>query len=151
MQITTVLLSLVATAAAVDIRAYTGEGCRGGYAAWVNTQPGKCYGQAGNIYRSIGFAAIPIGWNLNTMAYDGSFCSREIGRIASQGRTDTCHSGPPYSGAKYVFIGKKRQVAAAAAPIDADSTECNGPEALVFEDGTQFDIQGLDNESSFKV
>lgn len=145
MRVSHVLLGLIATVSAIDIRGFPADQhCKGTYTACTNASPNDCCVSAsGNVYGSIGFYAIPKNWNIITRAYNGGSCKNEKFSAQSEGRDTICLGGSAYSGGKYAFTQTKRSDDA-----DAATGDCNvrRPDLMVFEDGKKYNMTSLDND-----
>ncbi|KDN61208.1 hypothetical protein CSUB01_12307 [Colletotrichum sublineola] len=119
------LLTLAATASAIDIRAYTGTGCNGG---WVGCA------------------------NINPNASTGGGCSFVANEQDSNGNTDICmtfSSRGDRTGGTYWFVGRKRADDESCPAEQPDGGKCESgvkPDTLGLADGTEYSIAGLTDE-----
>lgn len=149
MYVSHLLLGLVATVSAIDIYGYTSnEKCgSGAHAVCVNANPGSCCVSAsGDIFRSIGFRAIPTNWNIIGQAYNGGGCKNVKFTAQSQGSQNVCCGGSWYSGGNYKFTSSKRfQGADESCPANQGCASVHRADLMMFEDGSKYNITGLDD------
>ncbi|KAK1625125.1 hypothetical protein BDP81DRAFT_409454 [Colletotrichum phormii] len=132
MYATHILLSLIATVSAIDVYGYrSNEKCSGNdYIVCRNVNPEVCCTRAsGDVFKSIGFRAIPTNWNIYV--------------TQSNGAENICCGGSNYSGGNYGFVTKKRSDGTCAAAGGCASVARG--DLTVFENGPEFDMTGLDD------
>ncbi|KAK4207822.1 hypothetical protein QBC37DRAFT_405828 [Rhypophila decipiens] len=149
MHFSPILLSLVATASAIDIYAYrSNEQCKGtDYLMCTNRNPGDCCaGANGNAYRAIGVRAIPSSWNIIGRGHRDAYCGPVRYAAASNGATDVCAGGNYYSGGSYIFAGKKHKRSGNSADVSTRSSgEACKADLVVLGDDTKYDLTKLDD------
>ncbi|KAF7531060.1 hypothetical protein G7054_g9229 [Neopestalotiopsis clavispora] len=149
MQISHILVGLVATVSAVDIYGYrSNEKCAGGdYIVATGVNPDSCSVSAsGNVYRSISIRAIPTNWNIIGRAFTGGGCKNLKFAAQSSGRTDICLGGDNYSGGNYGFATKKRSVAAGETCAATGGCVAKRGDLMVFENGPKYNMTSLDDD-----
>lgn len=149
MHASAIVLGLAATVSAIDMYGYrSNEQCKGNdFTFHANVNPGDCAVYAsGNIYRSIGWRAIPTDWRINGNAYTGTGCGNIRYTASSNGAQNICAGGWNYSGGKYEFAGKKRAAAPDAGTAAAEGCQrIHRSDAIVFADGTRYNLTSLDD------
>ncbi|OBS29639.1 hypothetical protein FPOA_03578 [Fusarium poae] len=149
------ILTLAATASAVDVRAWKSDVCSGSSRACVGLNPGVCCSftdSANSGLLSISVNAIPSSWRIRTEAYTGGGCRSIANQYDSNGKTDVCmaySSRRDRTAGKYYFIGRKRADDKSCPAEETDGGDCKSfvkPNALGLEDGTMYDIAGLTEE-----
>lgn len=141
MQLTQILLvGLATSASAIDVF----FGCSGTNPGCRNLNPNNCCNGARRDFTSeIGFYGIPSNWRIQARGHYNGNCAELRNTQNSNGATFIClRSNPFYSGAGYGFLNKKRDITEESAPAD----KCVEPNTLRYEDGTLYDIAGLDAE-----
>lgn len=135
------LLSLIATATAVDIRFTDNQSCNGWFAACSNINPGICCSIA-TFVKAVEFAAVPSSWTLRKSGFNGENCNNLIAELVSQG--SFCFTDlRGFRSARYSFVSKKL----ARSPSDVPtSEECQKVDTFVLEDGTKYPIDHLSDE-----
>ncbi|KAL0936273.1 uncharacterized protein CTRU02_208488 [Colletotrichum truncatum] len=159
MYLPSLLLALAATASAIDIRAYTGDNCAGGYVACVNINPNVCCSFSSvesSVRSSIAMVAIPSSWNIRAESYTGGGCKTSGGLGDSDGSATVCLPQKTWgdrTGGKYWFPSRKR--ADLSCPADQpDAGKCEAvvkPDTLGLADGTEYNIAGLSDEEIQKL
>ncbi|KPA39617.1 hypothetical protein FLAG1_07515 [Fusarium langsethiae] len=148
-----VILGLVATVAAIDIRFYTyGHGAcfEGPWIGFANVNPGVYCVPADNnaniFWATAGLHAIPKGWRILGRGYSNSRC-KELQMQYARGKgngADLClpHNGHSLKSAKYNFIqdGQKRDVKDEECKDRAKASE------LGLGDGSVYDISNMSDE-----
>lgn len=133
-----ILLGLVATAAAVDIRFTNSQTCNGWYAACANINPGVCC-SLNTATMAIEYAAVPNTWFLRKSGYTEENCNHLISEIVSFGSLcDFNLAG--YKSGRYVFSGMKL---ARSPSDDTTSEDCQRVDTFVLEDGSKYTISDL--------
>lgn len=143
-----IILGLAATVSAIDMYgSRSNEQCKGGdYIVCQNVNPNDCCIRAsGNIFRSIGWRAIPTSWLISGNAYTGGDCSNIQYVAASNGADVLCAGGFNYSGGKYQVVGKKRSVIGDVCPAAGGCGSVKRGDVMAFADGTTYDLTGLDD------
>ncbi|OHE92198.1 hypothetical protein CORC01_12492 [Colletotrichum orchidophilum] len=149
MNLSQIFLSLIATVSAIDVYGYrSNEKCsRGDYIVCTNVNPNDCCIRAsGDVFRSIGFRAIPTNWNIVGRAHSGGDCKNLKYVTQSNGRENICCGGSNYSGGNYGFVSKKRSgdaEATCAATVGCSSVARG--DLMVFENGPKLNLTGLDD------
>lgn len=146
-----VLVGLVAAVSAIDIYGYrNNEQCGGGdRIVCQNANPGDCCVRAsGNVFRAIGFEAIPTNWQIVGSGYTGGECRNIWHSEVSNGRRNMCCGGYYYSGGRYVFASKKRSgiatdAIADACPADEGCTSVRKADLMELE-GAKYNLADLD-------
>ncbi|WYZ42274.1 hypothetical protein EsH8_V_001169 [Colletotrichum jinshuiense] len=155
MYFSSLLLTLAATASAIDIRAHVGDGCVGSYTACVNINPNVCCSFSSSVSSgrsSIAVVAIPSNWRIRTESYTGGGCAATGGRRDSAGSTTVCL---PYitrgdrTGGSYYFLSRKRANDESCPAEQPGAGKCEAvvkPDTLGLADGTEYNIAGLTDE-----
>ncbi|KAK1672157.1 hypothetical protein BDP55DRAFT_718280 [Colletotrichum godetiae] len=146
MYATQIFLGLIATVSAIDVYGYrSNEKCSGNdYIVCRNVNPDDCYVRAsGDVFRSIGFRAIPTNWNIIGRAHSGGDCKNLKYVTQSNGAENICCGGSNYSGGNYGFVSKKRSEGTCAAAGGCASVTRG--DLVVFENGPKFNMTGLDD------
>ncbi|KAL8386364.1 hypothetical protein RB599_007980 [Gaeumannomyces hyphopodioides] len=152
MHFSTILLSLAATASAIDIRAHGDASCRGGFRSCTNINPSVCCsfsGSASSGLLSISIAAIPTDWRITGEAYTGGGCTHTGGQWNSNGTPDICmpfSSRGDRTGGRYWFRNRKRADDRSCPAEQPGVGKCEAavkPDTLVLADGTKYNISGL--------
>ena len=142
------LPALVAAVAAVDVRIWPQTGCSGSYhVICTNLNPNICCAATPNDnwdWHSAAFYGINPNWNINYRAHGGGNCNRLVLSQTVNFGTFWClgegNDVITVSGAGYSFVGKKRTVG------DESQTEaCQRVDILVLEDGSKYNLTGLDD------
>ncbi|KAK1961025.1 hypothetical protein LY78DRAFT_706793 [Colletotrichum sublineola] len=139
------LLTLAATASAIDIRAYTGTGCNGGWVGCANINPNVCCVYSNSA--SSGRLSISV-----NAASTGGGCSFVANEQDSNGNTDICmtfSSRGDRTGGTYWFVGRKRADDESCPAEQPDGGKCEfgvKPDTLGLADGTEYSIAGLTDE-----
>lgn len=144
------LVSLVATASAVDLYLERNNDCGGGNALRCNgINPNTCCGtnQSDSPYQSIAVRGIPEGWNLQGRGYAGGNCARLMTVSGNNGNRWICNrsNGFRYSGAGYNFVNLASRVKRDE-PEVVKKSECQRPNALVLADGSEYDLTSLTDD-----
>ncbi|KAK7709949.1 hypothetical protein SLS64_006194 [Diaporthe eres] len=106
-----------------------------------NWNPATCCGGSSvEIFPSIGFYGIVESWSIQCRGWGGNNCARLIESQTASGVNFKCLEGGPFSGAGYIFNGKKR-----ADGSDEACTEYQKPDTLVFGNGTTYDITDMED------
>ncbi|GKT44497.1 uncharacterized protein ColSpa_04678 [Colletotrichum spaethianum] len=135
MYFSALLLTLAATASAIDVRAYTSSGCDGGWVGCANINPN-----------------IPSSWRIRGEANTGGGCSFLANQQDSNGNTDICmsySSRGDRTGGSYWFVGRKRADDESCPAEQPGSGKCEAsvkPDTLGLADGTKYSIIGLTDE-----
>lgn len=139
MQITAVLLGLVASVSAIDAYFHNSNDCSGAAAVCTNINPNFCC--TGNS-PTVAYRGVPTNWNINAQGFSNGGCGSPKWLAELRGQNWVCmsvNSRPNYTGTFYWFAGRKR----------AENSACEGevkPDTLVLADGTtKYDIVGLDD------
>ncbi|KAI0199474.1 hypothetical protein F4808DRAFT_461795 [Astrocystis sublimbata] len=148
MQISHVLLGLVATASAVDIYAYRSNiQCKGNdRIICQNIGPDECCSK-GAVFRAFGFEAIPSEWQIICRAYNGGQCNGLVFAAQSNSRRDICLGNGQYTGANYAFTNKKRSVGDETEE-DPAASSCKTMkkfDRIEFGNGINYNITGIDD------
>jgi hypothetical protein len=148
MQYLQILLGLATAVSAIDLRFFAQGGCRGSYMVCTNWNPNVCCGSDNIRYTSIGFAAIPTSWRIETRAYVNGRCNTLAVLVPTQGRMDVCLNEPSgfarLSGAGYGFLSKKRGPVGELEQCSAgECTSSQSPDTLVLDDGTKYAITDI--------
>ncbi|KAL2876851.1 hypothetical protein SGCOL_007874 [Colletotrichum sp. CLE4] len=125
MYATQIFLGLIATVSAIDVY----DDC--------------CVRASGDVFRSIGFRAIPTNWNIVGRAHSGGDCKNLKYVTQSNGAENICCGGSNYSGGNYGFVSKKRSEGTCAAAEGCASVTRG--DLMVFENGPKFNMTGLDD------
>lgn len=134
-----VLISLAATASAIDIYMQWGDNCDGPSTICNGINPNVCCTVSGS--KTVGFRGIPTDWVIETQVFGGdpgSGCNNFRGREVVRNSNFICMRDrfvQSLTGAQYFFTNKKRYM-----PGEA----CQKPDMLELEDGTRYSIEGLD-------
>ncbi|ETS88079.1 hypothetical protein PFICI_01907 [Pestalotiopsis fici W106-1] len=138
------LLSLAATASAIDLYLHTNNNCGDDSLRCNGLNPDTCCGfvTSSSPYQSIAVRGIPSGWNLQGRGYDGNNCNRLQTVSGNNGNDWICNrsNGFRYTGAGYNFVGRKRAEGAGGA-----ASNCQRPNALVLANGTEYDLTTLED------
>lgn len=139
MQITAVLLGLVASVSAIDAYFHSSNDCSGAAAICTNLNPNIC---CTGDSPTVAYRGVPTNWNINAQGYSNGGCGSPKWLAELRGQNWVCmsvNSRPNYTGTLYWFAGRKR----------AENSACEGeakPDTLVLADGTtKYDIVGLDD------
>ncbi|KAK1976143.1 hypothetical protein LZ30DRAFT_667343 [Colletotrichum cereale] len=152
MYFSTLLLTLAATASAVDVRAYTSSGCNGGWVGCAGINPNVCCvfsNSASSGRLSVSVNAIPSSWRIRGEANTGGGCSFLANQQDSNGNTDICmtySSNGDRTGGSYWFVGRKRandELCPAEQPGGGKCEASVKPNTLGLADGTEYSIAGL--------
>ncbi|KAM0237870.1 hypothetical protein ACHAP5_008878 [Fusarium lateritium] len=155
MYFSALLLTLAATASAVDVRAYSNTGCNGGWVGCGGINPGVCCvfsNSASSGRLSVSVNAIPSSWRIRGEANTGGGCTYLANQQDSNGNTDICmtySSRGDRTGGSYTFVGRKRaddQSCPAEQPGGGKCEASVKPNTLGLADGTKYDITGLTDE-----
>ncbi|KAI1843954.1 hypothetical protein JX265_013430 [Neoarthrinium moseri] len=150
MLISQILLGLVATVSAIDIRLYTnGNNCGGANFFSQNANPDFCCsGVDINVYPSVGFHAIPTDWVLQCHGHANGRCNDLRQVLTARNTQDVCLTSGPFSGGGYGFTSRKRLNGATEACATTEGcTKHVKPDMLELEDGTLYRIAGIDDAS----
>ncbi|KAF1827975.1 uncharacterized protein K489DRAFT_331166 [Dissoconium aciculare CBS 342.82] len=147
MQLTTALaaLGIIASVNAIDINLYGPFVCEGTYATCRNHAQDKCCGHPRLQYNSVKFDYLPAEWDLQLRGYQGGSCSRRTKTLRSKGFSWRCFYEGPFTGAGYGFNNKKRGEIGGSAQEDIG--ECQVPDVLVLQDGTEYSLKGVDENT----
>ncbi|KXJ93520.1 hypothetical protein Micbo1qcDRAFT_203593 [Microdochium bolleyi] len=145
-QLTTgVLLSLAASAAAVDVELLFNGCTLGGSATCVGLQPDVCCQVPGNLKLwGVNFRAMPKEWNLDMRFHKGrsgdNQCGDIIINVDSRGSNFQCLGtwNGDGGGAGYGFLNWKRQ--------EQPEQPCQRANLLTTEDGVVYDLDGMSDE-----
>ncbi|XEV01219.1 hypothetical protein FSHL1_006506 [Fusarium sambucinum] len=149
------ILTLAATASAVDVRAWTGTSCNGSFRACAGINPGVCCSftdSASSGLLSISVNAIPSAWRIRGESYTGGGCRYIASQQDSNGNTDICMaygSRGDRTAGKYYFVGRKRADDLSCPAEQPEGGKCESvvePNALGLFDGTMYNIEGLSEE-----
>jgi hypothetical protein len=150
----TIILALATAAWAIDLRSYLHDShCHGRYGKYIGANPDLCYympedSKNGAFVSSFAFYAIPKDWRLSTRSYGGKKCKDVLMTLKSDGATWLCHGDQKpkweYSGAGYSFINDKEGEAVADTLAPDNTRDCQGPDAIVFEDGETYEFKDVD-------
>ncbi|KAK1999417.1 hypothetical protein LX36DRAFT_655553 [Colletotrichum falcatum] len=149
------LVTLAATASAIDIRAYTGSGCDGGWVGCAGINPNVCCvfsNSASSGRSSISINAIPTNWRIRGEANTGGGCTYLANQQDSNGNTDICmtySSRGDRTGGSYWFLSRKRAEDESCPAEQPSGGKCEAgvkPNTLGLADGTQYNIEGLADE-----
>lgn len=156
-----VLLGLVASVSAIDAYYHVGTNCDGPAVVCSNLNPGVCCTDGRTRANTIGYRGIPTDWVIAAKAYGGSDCSGSPqGREVSQNTNFIClraRFGGTLGATRYDFgANSKRRDdfrpsdnACLPDGPDANSEACTSsqkPDQLILENGTKFDIGGLEDD-----
>ncbi|KAM7198763.1 hypothetical protein V8F20_006078 [Naviculisporaceae sp. PSN 640] len=128
------ILSLVASASAIDLYAYSNYGCSGNWARCTNLNPNVCCQASGSSVSALG---IPIGWHITLIGSTGGGCNTWGASNTNNGQSNVCVNGGYYTGEWYRFNGRKR------AEDSAVGSDCQKPDILGLADGSEFDLSTL--------
>ncbi|KAH7020846.1 uncharacterized protein B0I36DRAFT_353587 [Microdochium trichocladiopsis] len=143
MHFTYILLGLTASASALHLQMHIPSGCGGDYAICRNLPSNTCCrGSSGNIFRSLAFVDINR-YGTELRGYEGGFCTTRVQTERSNGRTRVCLQAGSFSGGGFGWLSRKRSDGGADEQ-GASQEDCQVPDAFVLEDGTEFDLTGLD-------
>lgn len=132
-----VILGFAVTVAAIDIRSHYSASCSGKLRTLRRHQPETCWGVA--TAQSLAFVAIPFNRRIECRGYSGGNCANRRATIFSNGRTSVCvESG------NFLLTGG---VADDAASQQHKCTSRQKPDAPVLEDGSEYDVSGLEEDS----
>jgi hypothetical protein len=142
-----ILLGLIASATAVDIR--FADGCDGWYAACSNINPGICCSLAGAT-RFLQIVAVPSNWHIRGSGFLLENCNNFLSD--ADGRGNLCFGHERFfSSGRYSFVPGKL----ARSPGTGDITtsgECQRADTFALEDGTKYPISQLnDGEVNYLV
>lgn len=176
MYFSAILLTLAATASAVDVRAYSDTGCNGGWVGCANINPGVCcvfsnsassgrLSVSVNAVRATSFfhlaygpietnksQQIPSSWRIRGEANTGGGCTYLANQQDSNGNTDICmtySSRGDRTGGSYSFVGRKRAADNSCPAEQPDGGKCEAgvkPDLLGLSDGTVYNIADLSDE-----
>ncbi|KAK4198514.1 hypothetical protein QBC40DRAFT_256027 [Triangularia verruculosa] len=152
MKYTTALLALVASASAIDLYLHGNNDCGGSELRCNNRNPNTCCGtNASTPYRSVAVRGIPSGWSLQGRGYDQGNCNRLQTISGNNGNLWICNRSNNffYTGVGYNFVSRKRNGVDVPVGVVAKDVkeECQRPDALVLEDGTEYDLTSLNEEN----
>ncbi|KAM0497397.1 hypothetical protein ACHAP8_006889 [Fusarium lateritium] len=143
-----VILGLVATATAIDIRFYinrNGACFEGPWIGFANVNPGASV-LSNTFWTTAGLHAIPKGWGITGRGYGNSRCNELPMQYAhgNGNRADLClpHNGNSLKSAKYDFIqsGQKKYVK------DEECKDRAKVSELGLGDGSVYDISNMTDE-----
>ncbi|CAF3468778.1 unnamed protein product [Fusarium graminearum] len=155
MYFSAILLTLAATASAVDVRAYSNSGCNGGWVGCAGINPGVCCvfsNSASSGRLSVSVNAIPSSWRIRGEANTGGGCTYLANQQDSNGNTDICmtySSRGDRTGGSYSFVGRKRAADNSCPAEQPDGGKCEAgvkPGLLGLSDGTVYNIADLSDE-----
>ncbi|KAG8664884.1 hypothetical protein FPOAC2_13786 [Fusarium poae] len=155
MHFSIVLLTLAATASAIDIRGWTGNSCIGSYTACTGVNPNICceFSQSSSSNRvSISVTAIPRSWRIQGNSWTGGRCRYIATSLNSDGASEIClsyTSRGDRTGGSYTFLSRKRAEDESCPAEQPDGGRCEAsvkPDILGLEDGTVYNIAGLTDE-----
>ncbi|KAF4975468.1 hypothetical protein FZEAL_7747 [Fusarium zealandicum] len=155
MYFSALLLTLAATASAVDVRAHTGTSCSGGWVGCAGINPSVCCGfsnSAGSGRLSVSVNAIPSSWRIRAQSNTGGGCTFLASEQDSNGNTDICMaygSRGDRTGGSYWFVGRKRADDESCPAEQPGGGKCEAvvkPDTLGLADGTVYSIAGLTDE-----
>ncbi|EHL02512.1 hypothetical protein GLAREA_12463 [Glarea lozoyensis ATCC 20868] len=138
------LLSLATAVSAIDIYLHPNTDCSGTAGVCAGAGPRGCCTGPGGAGSASGVAlrGIPIGWLVELQGFTGGGCTNFAGRTGSGGGTTfLCLRGGFFTGAGYIFYGKKRDETA-----EVDDKKCQRFNILRLADGTEYDVSGLNDE-----
>lgn len=148
MQLNLFLGLWVASASALDIWFHGSRGCGGTGLVCSGINPGVCCLGAGGLDLSVSYLGIVQYWDITCSSSLGYNCDDVQTYTRAKGVTYVCHETSIYDSARYVFNGKKRDeidvCTGAERPCDAATAQ--RADKLVLEDGTTFDIGGLEDD-----
>ncbi|KAI6372556.1 hypothetical protein MCOR25_003715 [Pyricularia grisea] len=151
MQFSAILLTLAATASAIDVRGFVGDNCSGAWVGCANLNPNVCCTPFGGSRASVGFAAIPRDWRIRGQAYTEGGCNAGGGTGDSNGNDFFCI---PYitrgdrTGGSYWFLNRKRAIDNTC-PAEQPQGKCTAtvkPDTLGLADGTEYNITSLSDD-----
>ncbi|CZS75084.1 unnamed protein product [Fusarium graminearum] len=156
MHFSSLLLTLIATISAIDIKGWTSDSCQGSFRAYIGINPRLCciFSETLSSGRySVSINAIPTSWRIGAEARTGG-AYRYIRTLASpaSGRKDiymrytNCRDR---IGGYYYFPTLKRAVNKSCPIEQPEGRKCEAsvkPNALGLKDGTIYDITGLTEE-----
>jgi hypothetical protein len=175
MHFSIVLLTLAATASAIDIRGWTGNSCIGSYTACTGVNPNICceFSQSSSsnrvsisvtavsetssllAYRSVrtnSSQQIPRSWRIQGNSWTGGRCRYIATSLNSDGASEIClsyTSRGDRTGGSYTFLSRKRAEDESCPAEQPDGGRCEAsvkPDILGLEDGTVYNIAGLTDE-----
>ncbi|RYP21723.1 hypothetical protein DL765_002079 [Monosporascus sp. GIB2] len=115
-----IILGLATAASAIDV--------------YFHTTRSDCQGAED----SIGFRGIPTNWFLEVRGYEGGGC-RSVKTLDTAFQTNfRCLGNGPYTGASYIFRGKKRGA-------EAGTKKCTLPDTLILDDGTKYSLVDMED------
>lgn len=149
MKLLPVLFGLVTSVAAIDTRLYLDNvWCNGRWIGCKNLNPNVCCGLS-KPGKSASFEAIPTNWALELRVYYSTNCNENPNDkfyfpTTVPGQPNRCYFNWSREGLQsmgYGFRrGRKREV------VSVPGKECQKPDAYGLEDGTEFDLRGMDEE-----
>lgn len=140
-------LSLLATsAAAIDLHLEWAGGCstsQGGFVCY-NWNPNTCCSvNAGTIFGSGTFNAIPTSWNIQARGHAPPNCGTIRQQEDSRGRTFICLANGPFGGLGYGFNNRKKIRGATVVEEVETETECVQPDVMYLADGTRYNYTAI--------
>ena len=149
MLFSSVFLSFIASVSAVDIWLnWSATNCRGKNSIkCADLNPNTCCSVPGSSssFASMDFREIPSNWRLELRGYRGPQCKTRIETVSSNGKTSVCLSHGRFGGGGYGFQNKRAVVG------DENCTESVKPSVVAFEDGSEFDLTRLDDDSLLEM
>ncbi|KAK0674516.1 hypothetical protein QBC41DRAFT_341963 [Cercophora samala] len=144
------LLTLAATASAVDLYLHVDNDCGSSGFRCTSIGPNSCCGTISNNspYQSVSVRDIQQLWNIQCLGYDGGMCNRRRTISDYTGGDFICNrsNGFRYTGVEYRSLGWERATGSSASALKEEEEECQRPDALVLGDGSEFDLAGLSDE-----
>ncbi|GKU13933.1 unnamed protein product [Fusarium langsethiae] len=150
------LLTLAATASAIDIRGWGSDGCQGSFRACTGVEPRICciFSESSSSGRySVSVNYIPTSWSIGAEARTGGACRYVANSVSpASGRSTICMrytNRGDRTGGYYYFASRKRaddETCLAAQPEGGKCEASVKANALGLEDGTMYDITGLTEE-----
>lgn len=147
-----VLIGLMTTATAVDIRFTNSLSCNGWYAACSNINPGICCSIAASTLK-INVAAVPSNWIVRAFGFLLSNCESSLGQWDNRGDLCVGHERR-LSSARYQILPAKLARGSGTGEITTRTTgeECQRVDTFTLEDGTKYPINHLnDGEVQYLV
>ncbi|KAL8366134.1 hypothetical protein RB595_004757 [Gaeumannomyces hyphopodioides] len=145
MKFPTVFL-LATSAAAIDLHLEWAGGCstsQGGFVCF-NWNPDTCCSvNAGTLFGSGTFNAIPGNWNIQARGHAGPNCGSIRQQEDSRGRDFVCLANGPFGGLGYGFNNKKKiRGATVVEEVEAEA-KCVQPDVMYLADGTRYNYTAI--------
>ncbi|KXJ87847.1 hypothetical protein Micbo1qcDRAFT_178497 [Microdochium bolleyi] len=144
----TILACLLATANAIEFSAWANNGCSGVGYIWRDVKAGSCYTVPAEAKNSaILWAKIPSDWDIRARGFYQNGCTGTVaGSGRSNGQSRMCFNTAQYRAGKFERLNGRRDVDEVDAVEEAGAAPCEKPDQVVLEDGSMFNITGLNEE-----